>query len=211
MSTGLLIESLQPNEGNIITEVKKDANGKSKVIMSGIFMQADVTNRNKRIYPLTEISNAVDIAANQIKTNGGIFGELDHPQTLTINMDRVSHVIKELKMVGSNAVGKAELIPTPMGEIAKVMAESGARYGISSRGTGDVGDDGMVQGFMFVTCDLVVTPSAQGAMLNPIYESLQQEAKGREVLTLAEAVREDPKAQKYLKAELLKFIEKLGK
>ena len=207
MSTDFLREALQPDEGNIITEVKKDATtGKNKVLMSGIFMQGDIQNRNGRVYPLAEISSAVNNAANQIKTHGGIFGELDHPQTLTINMDRVSHVIKELRMNGANAVGKAELLETPMGQIAKVMAESGARYGISSRGTGDVGDDGMVKGFMLVTCDLVVTPSAHGAMLNPIYESLQQDAKGREVLTLAKAVQHDPAAQKYLKENLLKFI-----
>lgn len=212
MHTDFLREDIQPNDGNIITEVKKDAKtGKNKVLMSGIFMQADIKNRNGRVYPLSEISNAVNNAANQIKTHGGIFGELDHPQTLTINMDRVSHVIKELRMDGANAVGRAELLATPMGEIAKIMAESGARYGISSRGTGDVGDDGMVNGFMFVTCDLVVTPSAQGAMLNPIYESLQQESKGREILTLAEAVQHDERAQKFLKENLLKFIEGITK
>jgi hypothetical protein len=143
--------------------------------------------------------------------HGGIFGELDHPQTLTINMDRISHVIKELSMNGVNAVGKAELLDTPMGQIAKTLAESGARYGVSSRGTGDVDDGGNVKNFMFLTCDLVVTPSAPGAMPDPLYESLQQEARGRKVLTLAESVREDAQAQQYLKKELLKFFDGLIK
>ena len=204
MNTDLLIETLQPNEGNIITEAVKDSNGNKRFYLKGIYMQADIKNRNGRVYPLSEISKAVQLAASAIQTHGGIFGELDHPQTLTINMDRVSHVIKELHMDGNNAVGKAELLDTPMGQIAKTLAESGARYGVSSRGTGDVGTDGMVNGFNFVTCDLVITPSAPGAMPDPLYESLQQDAKGRQIMTLAEAVKNDPKAQEFLKKEILR-------
>ena len=207
MTTDLLIETLLPNEGNVIMETVIMEGGKKKFCMKGIFMQADMKNRNGRNYPLSEVSMAVTNAARVIQEHGGIFGELDHPQTLTINMDRVSHVIKELSMDGANAVGKAELLDTPMGQIAQVMAESGCRYGISSRGTGDVDQTtGAVKGFNFVTCDLVVTPSAPGAMLDPLYESLQQDMKGRQIMSLAEAVKYDPKAQKYLKEELLKFI-----
>ena len=212
MKTDLLIETLLPQEGNVIMETVMTESGKKKFCMKGIFMQADIKNRNGRNYPLSEVSNAVTNAAKAIQEHGGIFGELDHPQTLTINMDRVSHVIKELYMDGSNAMGKAELLDTPMGQIAQVMADSGARYGISSRGTGDVDPTtGAVKGFNFVTCDLVVTPSAPGAMLDPLYESLQQDAKGRQVLTLAEAVREDPQAQEYLKKELLAFVQNILK
>jgi hypothetical protein len=209
MKTGLLIETLQPNEGNIITEAVTDKKGKKKFYLKGIYMQADIKNRNGRNYPMNEISKAVNNAATIISDHGGIFGELDHPQTLTINMDRISHVIKELYMDGANAMGKAELLDTPMGLIAQILAESGARYGVSSRGTGDVGSDGDVNGFNFVTCDLVVTPSAPGAMPDPLYESLQQDAKGRKVLTLAEAVQHDPKAQEYMKKEILKFFSKI--
>lgn len=206
MSTELLIETIQPNDGNIITEAVTGKNGKKKFFLKGIYMQADIKNRNGRTYPLSEISQAVSNAANTIKVHGGIFGELDHPQTLTINMDRISHVIKELYMDGSNAIGKAEMLDTPMGQIAKTLAESGARYGVSSRGTGDVDEDGNVKLFKFVTCDLVITPSAEGAMPNPIYEALQQEVRGRKIMTLAEAVQHDPKAQEYLKKEVLKFF-----
>lgn len=209
MGTEMLIESITPEEGNIIIEATKGANGKKKIYLKGIYMQADVKNRNGRNYPLSEISKAVELASNAIRTHGGILGELDHPQTLTINMDRVSHVIRELYMDGSNAIGKAELLDTPMGEIAKTFANSGIRSGISSRGTGDVDEDGIVKGFNFVTCDLVVTPSAEGAILDSIYESLQQEAKGRKILTLAEAIKHDPKAQEYLKKEVLKFFSKI--
>ena len=213
MKTDLLIETLLPQEGNVIMEtVLEEGTGKKKFCMKGIFMQADIKNRNGRNYPLSEVSNAVTNAAKVIQEHGGIFGELDHPQTLNINMDRVSHVIKELYMDGANAIGKAELLDTPMGQIAQVMAESGARYGISSRGTGDVDPtSGAVKGFNFVTCDLVVTPSAPGAMLDPLYESLQQDIQGRQILSLAEAVREDPKAQEYLKKEILSFFSNILK
>jgi hypothetical protein len=180
-------------------------------MLKGIFMQSDIKNRNGRNYPISEISNAVQRASQAIKEYGGIFGELDHPQTLTINMDRISHAIKELYMDGTNAIGKAELLETPMGQIAKTLADSGVRYGISSRGTGDVKDDGSVNNFNFVTCDLVVTPSAPGAIMNPMFESLQQEIKGRRILTLAESVRHDPRAQEFLKKELLKFISGITK
>lgn len=201
-----LIETIEPEAGNIITEAVNDKNGNKKFCLKGVFMQANVKNRNGRVYPLSEISNAVNNAANSIKTHGGIFGELDHPAQLTINMDRVSHVIKELYMDGGNAVGKAELLDTPMGQIAKTLAESGARYGVSSRGTGDVGDDGNVSKFNFVTIDLVITPSAPGAMPDPLYESLQQDINGRNIISLAESVKHDPKAQEYLKKEIIKFF-----
>ena len=207
----LLVETINAGDGNIITEAVTDRNGNKKYMLKGIFMQSDMKNRNGRNYPLSEISSAVQRASQSIKEFGGIFGELDHPQTLTINMDRISHAIKELYMDGTNAIGKAELLDTPMGQIAKVLADSGVRYGISSRGTGDVKEDGSVSGFNFVTCDLVVTPSAPGAILSPVFESLQQEIKGRRVLTLAESVRHDPRAQEFLKKELLKFISSITK
>lgn len=208
----MLIETVTANQGNIVTEAYIDeATGKKKHMLRGVFMQSDIKNRNGRNYPLNEISKAVQTAAHHIKEHGGIYGELDHPQTLTINMDRISHAIKELYMDGTNAVGKAELLDTPMGQIAQTLADSGVRYGISSRGTGDVTDDGSVSNFNFVTCDLVVTPSAPGAIMNPVFESLQQDIQGRRVLTLAESVRHDPRAQEFLKKEILKFVENITK
>lgn len=204
----LITETITPEEGNILTEMNKEG---SNVSLGGVFMQADVKNRNGRVYPLSEISNAVNTANSYISQHGGIFGELDHPQSLTINMDRISHVIKELKMNGNNAVGKAQLLDTPMGQIAKTLAESGARYGISSRGTGDVNEEGKVSNYGLITCDLVVTPSAPGALPEPIYESLQQNKEGRGIISLSEAVKEDPRAQDYLKKEIMKFFDDILK
>jgi len=207
MKHQILIETLAPTDSNIITESTND--GKN-TWLSGIFMQADLRNRNNRNYPLREIAEAVNVANLVIKETNGIFGELDHPQTLTINMDRVSHVITSMRMEGANAVGKMKILcgphGTPMGNIAKALIESGVRIGVSSRGAGAVNESGDVSGFNFVTVDLVATPSAPGARPESIYESLDMAASGRRVLTLAEQMQQDPDAQKYFKAEIMRFL-----
>lgn len=197
----LLIEEFSPSESNIITE---SIQGKD-CFLSGIFMQSDIKNRNGRVYPLNEISNAVTNAQSYIKEYNGIFGELDHPQTLTINLDRISHVITDIRMEGKNAVGKAKILPTPMGQIARQLIESGVRIGVSSRGTGAV-NNGMVEGFNLVSIDMVACPSAPGAIPNAIYESLMNDVHGREVVSLSNQLQHDPKAQAYFKKEIMKFL-----
>jgi len=204
MQTRTLIEHVEPSSANIVCE---GSEGKS-MWLSGIFMQAGVENRNKRIYPVSEMTQAVQKAADAIKENGGIFGELDHPQELTINMDRISHAIKELHIDGNNVYGKAQLLRTPTGLIAEELARSGVRYGISSRGAGQVNEsDGQVSGYVFVTADLVATPSAPGAFPKPVYEGLQNSREGNKVLTLAESMQHDKAAQKYFHKEIVKFID----
>jgi len=194
METQILIEELSPTEANISESVSED--GKN-CWLSGVFMQADIQNRNGRNYPLSEISGAVTTAQQRIVESKGIFGELDHPQSLQINLDRISHVITEMNMNGTNAVGKAKLLDTPMGQIAKELVKSGVRLGVSSRGAGTVAESGGVEGSQFVTVDIVAQPSAPGAVPSAVYESLLQSANGQEALSLAEQVRQDPKAQKY--------------
>lgn len=203
MKTELLVEELLPTEANIITENSPD--GKN-TFLSGIFMQADIKNRNGRIYPSTEISEAVKIASASIKERNGIMGELDHPESLTINLDRVSHVITEMSMNGSNAMGKAKLINTPMGNIAKELINAGVGLGVSSRGAGQVNESGGVTGFQFVTVDIVAQPSAPNAFPQTVYESLQHARSGDTILNLAEQVRHDADAQKYLKKEILTWL-----
>lgn len=203
MKTELLVEELLPTEANIITESSQD--GKS-TYLSGIFMQADIKNRNGRVYPSTEISEAVKIAQATIKERNGIMGELDHPQTLTINLDRVSHVITEMRMDGSNAYGKARLLSTPMGSIAKELVSAGVGLGVSSRGAGQVNESGGVTGFQFVTVDIVAQPSAPNAYPQTIQESLEIARNGHNIIDLAESVRHDPAAQKYFKKEILKWL-----
>ena len=207
MHTEMLIEELSPSTANVLSESSDD--GKS-LWLNGIFMQAEVQNRNKRVYPRSEIERAVNSLRTSIMENNGVMGELDHPQTIALNLDRVSHLITEVQMVGNNAIGKAKILNTPMGNIAKEIIKSGFRVGVSTRGTGNV-NEGIVEGYNCVTVDIVATPSAQGATPNSIYESLDCK-QGRKVETLAEAVRNDPAAQKFFVEEFRKWAKStLGK
>lgn len=204
MNEQLLVESLSASEGNIITE---SVNTGKDIYLHGIFMQAEQLNKNLRKYQLSEMVNNVNQMNEHIKEFGGLFGELDHPaDRLTIAMDRISHVITELRMDGNNVIGKAKLLDTPVGKIAKVIAESGARYGVSSRGAGQVNESGIVSGFRLVTIDIVANPSAHKAMPNTVYECAEDYKNGR-ILTLAEAIQHDEAAQKYFKVEMRKFID----
>jgi len=199
----LLIEELKPSECQLLQEASPD--GKS-LWLSGVFMQAGIKNRNGRVYPVNEISSAVEGAHQRIKEQNGIMGELDHPQSLQINLDRVSHIISELRMQGNDAYGKARLLNTPMGNIARELINSGVKVGVSSRGAGNVNEGGDVSGFQFVTVDIVAQPSAPGAYPGSMYESLQQGKNGHNIISLAEEARRDPAAQKYLKKEILKWL-----
>lgn len=203
MTPMLLTEELSPTEARLISESSTD--GKT-MWLNGICMQSAIKNRNGRNYPVSEISEAVRNAVQRIQECNGIFGELDHPQTLQINSDRISHVITEMWMNGNNAYGKAKLLNTPMGMIAQELLRSGVKIGVSSRGAGNVNESGDVQGFQFITYDIVITPSAPNAYPGMVYESLDRAKNGHQILTLAEQVRNDPAAQKYFKKEIMNWI-----
>jgi len=202
MATEILIEQLTADESGLIAESIQD--GKN-MFLSGIFMQAGIKNRNGRIYDITEMTNQMHAAKQKIVETNGILGELDHPNTLNINLDRVSHVITELSMNGNNVIGKAKLLETPSGLIAKQLLQAGVLLGVSSRGAGNV-VEGKVNGFNFVTVDIVATPSAPGAMPKSVFESLQMSRNGEQILSLSEQVSQDSAAQKYLKKEIIKFL-----
>jgi len=199
----ILVEELRPNEASLIEESSPD--GKS-LWLSGIFMQADLKNRNGRNYPLTEINAAVETAKQRIMESNGIMGELDHPQSLQINLDRVSHVITKLWMENSNAYGKAKLLDTPMGNIARELIKANVKLGVSSRGAGNVNESGGVTQFQFVTVDIVAQPSAPNAYPGTVYEGLQMARNGSHIMTLAESMKHDPAAQKFLKKEILAWL-----
>ena len=199
----LLIEELSPVQANLME--MQDA-GKN-TFLNGILMQADVRNGNKRVYPLQEIQRAVEQIQEQIKNGHYIMGELNHPDSLSINLANVSHAITEIRMDGANAVGKCKLLNTPMGNIAKGILEGGIKLGVSSRGTGNVTNEGQVSDFNFVTIDIVATPSAPDAFPNVIKESMENP----KILTLAEAVVHDKSAQRHLQKEIFKFLEILAK
>lgn len=201
----ILIERWAPETSRILVETA--ATGKNCFI-SGVFMQAEQRNRNGRIYPLQELAGACKLAEGVITETGGIFGELDHPPTLTVNLANASHVITELKMNGSDVIGKAKLLNTPAGLIARELFDSGVKVGVSSRGAGEVKESGLVENFQFVTVDIVATPSAQGATPKTIFENFSGDKQGRKILTLAEQLVDDEAAQKYFQKEFLKFLTK---
>lgn len=203
MKQQLLIEEISPAIANL-TEMQ-DA-GKN-IFLNGILMQANIKNGNRRVYPVNEIAQAVTQIQESIKNGHYIMGELNHPDSLSINLANVSHAITEIRMDGNNAVGKCKLLNTPMGNIAKNLLEGGIRLGVSSRGTGNVTNEGFVSDFNFVTVDIVATPSAPDAFPNVIKESLEN----KKILTLAEAVVHDQAAQKHLKKEIFKFLSILAK
>ncbi len=207
MNTQLLIETYSPDESNLIVE---SFDGGKKLTLHGIFMQAEVKNRNNRIYPLAEMANLVNQARSLISQYGGIFGEADHPSGLQINMDRISHAIKEIKMDGNNAVGTIDVLDTPMGLILKELARSKVRFGVSSRCTGSLNESGIVSNARFITLDAVATPSALGAYPDAMFESLQNFKEGK-VLSLYESIKNDSAAQKYLLKEIQSFVQKIIK
>jgi hypothetical protein len=199
----VLIENINPSQANLMVE--EHSNSKSSYL-SGIFMQADLSNGNGRTYPLAEISTAVDEINKRIKEGFTVYGELNHPDNLQIDLNNVSHIITKMWMEGSNAYGKARIIENhPKGQIVKAILEAGGKLGVSSRGSGNV-NEGKVSGFSLVTVDVVATPSAPNAYPGHVMEALNDNKK---VMTLAEAVIHDQKAQKYFIEELSKFFEKL--
>lgn len=183
-----------------------DKNGQRKLIMKGIFLQADTQNRNRRVYPLKEISGAVDTINEQIRKYGPVPGECAHPEGMEINIDRISHSISEMWMDGKNGMGKLTLLPTPLGNIIRTLLESGVKLGVSSRGYGDVDDFGQVKDFQIITVDIVSTPSAPEAYPNTIYEQLMFSKRQSELTKLAEAISNDNSAQKFFKKEMLSWM-----
>jgi hypothetical protein len=166
----LITEEIESVE--IITEEK---NGKQTLYITGPFLQAEVTNRNGRCYPFTILEREVKRYNDTFIKNGRALGELGHPDGPTVNLDRVSHMITSLAAEGNNFVGKAKILDTPMGNIAKSLLDEGVKLGVSSRGIGSliekngvryVGDD-----FMLATAaDIVADPSAPDAFVQGIME-----------------------------------------
>ena len=161
---------------DIETLVEKTGEGTSKdYFIKGVFLQAEQKNRNGRVYPLETMQKEVDRYSNQyIKTNRA-FGELGHPDGPTINLERVSHMIKELKQDGPNFTGKAKIMETPYGKIVKNLIDEGAKLGVSSRGMGSLKTAGGAQvvqnDFHLATAgDIVADPSAPMAFVEGIME-----------------------------------------
>ena len=163
-------------EQNIQCLVEAKEDGSKKYTIEGVFAQAEQKNRNGRIYPKMIMEKAVNkYAKEQVATKRAV-GELNHPEGPTVNLDKVSHLITDLKIEDNNVMGKATILGTPMGEIVKGLLEGGVQLGVSTRGMGSLekrGDAMYVKDdFMLNTIDIVQDPSAPGAFVNGIMEGV---------------------------------------
>jgi len=166
----LITESIED-----IRILEEESNGKKILHIEGVFLQGDIKNRNGRVYPFGVLEREVGRYNEQYVNVGRALGELGHPDGPTVNLDRVSHKIVSLKAEGSNFIGKAQILNTPMGNIAKSLLESGVKLGVSSRGMGSIeeknGANYVRDDFMLATAaDIVADPSAPDAFVNGIME-----------------------------------------
>ena len=205
----VLIERLSHKQAGVKSRIQEGDNGEKNMFMEGIFVQGNVKNANQRVYPVKEIAKAVETVQEKIDQGFPVLGECDHPPELTVNVDRVSHIIENMWMDGPNGYGKLKIVPTPMGNIIRTLIESGATLGVSSRGSGEVGPDGNVSNFEIVTVDIVAQPSAPEAYPKAIYEGLMNMRGGYQTWELAQNIQNDKVAQRYLSEQIVKFIREL--
>ena len=193
----------------VLAESGADGKGKN-LYMKGIFIQGGVKNANQRVYPVQEITEAVDAINKQIREGYSVLGELDHPDDLKINLDRVCHMITDMWMDGPNGFGKLKILPTPMGQLVTTMLESGVKLGVSSRGSGNVNESsGHVSDFEIVTVDIVAQPSAPNAYPKAVYEGIMNMRHGHKVLEMAKDAGANQKVQKYFQEEVKRLIKDL--
>lgn len=166
----LITEEIESIE--IITE---ESDGKQSLYITGPFLQAEITNRNGRCYPYPILEREVRRYTESFIKNGRALGELGHPDGPSVNLDRVSHMIVSLQAEGNNFIGKAKILDTPMGNIAKSLLDEGVKLGVSSRGVGSIieknGTKYVADDFMLATAaDIVADPSAPDAFVQGIME-----------------------------------------
>jgi len=203
----VLSEHLTFDQAQVVVE----SNGEGKdLYMKGICIQGNVKNANQRVYPTFEINKAVSKISDQIAGGSSVLGEVDHPEDLKINLDRVSHMLTSMWMDGHNGYGKLKILPTPMGKLVETMLQSGVKLGVSSRGSGNVDEaSGNVSEFDIITVDVVAQPSAPNAYPTPIYEGLLNMRHGHKLIGVAKAAREDVRVQKHLKEGMIQLIRDL--
>jgi len=191
----------------LLSEEAADGSGHKTLKLKGVCIEGGVRNANERVYPVNEIAKAVDTINEQIKTGHSVLGEVDHPDDLKINLDRVSHMIEKMWMDGPAGMGTLKILPTPMGELVKTMLTNGVKLGVSSRGSGNVNDaNGHVGDFEIVTVDVVAQPSAPNAYPTAIYEGLLNHKGGQRLLDMFKDPAKSGKAQRYVKDEVVRLI-----
>jgi hypothetical protein len=209
--TVLLRESLSFDQAQIQTE----STGEGKdLYLKGICIQGGVRNANERVYPVAQIKIAVESINEQIKKGYSVLGEVDHPDDLKINLDRVCLNIDNMWMDGPNGFGKLKILGTPMGNLVRTLIEGGVKLGVSSRGSGNVNEGtGEVSDFEIITVDVVAQPSAPNAFPRPIYEGLMNMKHGHRVFEVLKEqsikASADSKVQRYLQDSVLRLIKDL--
>ena len=155
----------------LLTEEK---NGTKNYFIEGVFMQSETKNRNGRIYPIATMSKEIERYNKEYVAQNRAMGELGHPEGPTVNLERVSHIIKDLKQDGNDVYGRAKIMDTPYGKIVKNLMDEGAKLGVSSRGMGTLKEQDGVnvvqEDFMLASVDVVADPSAPNAFVNGIME-----------------------------------------
>jgi hypothetical protein len=205
-----LKEQLSFLQANIQVLEESDVSGGKNIYLKGICIEGNKRNANDRIYPIHEITRAVNTINQQIKEGNSVLGEVDHPDDLKINLDRVCHSVDGMWMEGDAGHGKLRILPTPMGDLIKTLLQSGVKLGVSSRGSGNVDDrTGHVSDFEIVTIDVVAQPSAPNAYPKAIYEGMMNMKYGHRLLEIAKDAGQDNKVQKYLKSEVIRLIKDL--
>lgn len=206
-----LINEIRSFANSNVEIIKEDvgADKPKRLYMKGIFLEGDVRNHNRRVYPTSEIASAVESVNQRIRGGSPVLGEADHPDKLDINIDRISHDISEMWMEGNKGMGKLRILGTPCGNIVKTLLEEGIQLGVSSRGSGNVDGNGYVSDFEIITVDVVANPSAPNAYPKAIYEAFNMTGKtGPIIEDLARSMTDDASAQTFLAKELIKFLEK---
>lgn len=165
-------------EVSTLTESKLvEANGSKKHFIEGVFIQAEQKNKNNRIYPLEIIAKEVDRYVKEMVNTNRALGELEHPEQVEVNLKETSHKIESLEFDGNNVIGRAKLIDTPNGRIAKALLEEGVQFGVSTRGLGSVNEKNGVyyvqDDFYMTAIDIVSDPSAPDAFVTSLVESKQ--------------------------------------
>jgi len=170
-----LITEYTTNDVQCIVEKKED--GEKNFVIEGVFAQAEQKNRNGRIYPKAVMEKAVGKYVKEQVSQKRAVGELNHPEGPTVNLDKVSHLITDLKFEGNDVVGKAQILDTPMGKIVKGLLEGGVQLGVSTRGMGSLeqrnGAMYVRDDFLLNTVDIVQDPSAPGAFVNGVMEGVE--------------------------------------
>ena len=169
-----LIAEFNDNSIECITEANDK--GEKSYVIEGVFAQADKKNRNGRVYPKAVMESAVNKYVTEQVSTGRAVGELNHPDGPTVNLDKVSHLITDLRMEGNDVIGKASILNTPMGKIVQGLLEGGVKLGVSTRGMGTLaqrnGQTYVNDDFMLATVDIVQDPSAPDAFVNGIMEGV---------------------------------------